>query len=221
MYRCDVQVLNNYFRKFGLPERIISDNGSCFRSEKFRLFCDELDIRHITPSPHYHQRNGRAERVDVSIENILKRSSSDIDITKALITYLDTPMCDTVPSPAELFQNRRISNRLSMTMTSAPLTDQAKTRLSNKRSAHLKPMKHDDDIYVPNQPISFTDDDSDEWKPGYTESKDASPDSYWIVNDKSCRRLRRNKHDIKHFHATIAQQRPQSQVQFRSPLTIR
>ena len=34
------KVLNNIFRKFGLPEKIISDNGPCFRSNNFRRFCD-------------------------------------------------------------------------------------------------------------------------------------------------------------------------------------
>ena len=32
------KVLNNIFRKFGQPEKIISDNGPCFRSN-FRRFC--------------------------------------------------------------------------------------------------------------------------------------------------------------------------------------
>ena len=130
------KVLNNIFRKFGLPEKIISDNGPCFRSNNFRRFCDQLDIRHVTSSPYYHQSNGRAERAVATIEQILKKSASDIDITKALTTYLDT-----LPSRAELFHNRRSNTRLSMAMTPAPLTDQQKTHLSDKRSAHLKSSK--------------------------------------------------------------------------------
>ena len=212
--------LNNIFRKFGLPEKIISDNGPCFSSNDFRCFCDQLDIGHVTSSPHYHQSNGRAERAVATIEQILKKSASNIDITKALTTYLDTPVSDTLPSPAELFYNRRINTRLSMAMTPAPLTDQQKSNLSDRRSAHLKPVKQDNYIYMPNQPIWFTDDDSDEWKPGYVESKDTSPDSYWIINDKTNRRLRRNKHDIKPRHTTIAQQRPQPQVPVRCPANL-
>ena len=111
--------------------------GSCFRSNNFRRFCDQLDIGHVTSSPYYHQSNGRAERAVATIEQILKKSASDIDITKALTTYLDTPVSDTLPSPAELFHDRRINTRLSMGMTPAPLTDQQKTHLSDKRSAHL------------------------------------------------------------------------------------
>lgn len=33
--RAVTKVLNNIFRKFGLPEKIISDNGPCFRSGNF------------------------------------------------------------------------------------------------------------------------------------------------------------------------------------------
>ena len=97
--------MNSNFRKFGLPERIISDNGPCFRSDKFQRFCDQLEIGHITSSPHYHQSNGRAERAVETIEQILRKSASDIEITKAVTTYLDTPVSGTLTSPAELFLN--------------------------------------------------------------------------------------------------------------------
>ena len=116
--------LNNIFRKFGLPEKIIFDNGLWFSSNDFRCFCDQIDIGHVTSSPHYHQSNGRAERAVATIKQILKKSASNINITKALTTYLDTPVSDTLPSPAELFYNRRIKTRLSTAMTPAPLTDQ-------------------------------------------------------------------------------------------------
>ena len=91
------KALNNIFRKFGLPERIISDNGPCFKSEKFRCFCDQLDVGHVTSSPYHHQSNGRAERAIATVEQILKKSTSDTDITKALIAYLDTPVSGTLP----------------------------------------------------------------------------------------------------------------------------
>ena len=209
------KALNNIFRKFGLPERIISDNGPCFKSEKFRCFCDQLDIGHVTSSPYHHQSNGRVERAIATVEQILRKSASDTDITKALITYLDTPISGTLPSPAELFYSRPINTRLSMSMKPTPLTDQQKADLNDKRSTHLRPLKHDKNVYIPNQPIWFTDDNSNEWAPGYIDSNDTSPDSYWIITEKSDRRLRRNKRDIKPRHTTIAQQRPQRQVPVR------
>ena len=42
--------LNNILRKFGLAEKINSHNGPCFRSGKFRSFCNQLDIVNITSS---------------------------------------------------------------------------------------------------------------------------------------------------------------------------
>ena len=204
------KVLNSIFQKFGLPEKILSDNGPCFKSNTFKRFCEQLDIGHLTSSPHYHQSNGRAERAIETIEQILKKARNDIEITKALTTYLDTPVSDTLPSPAELFHNRRINTRLSMTMIPVPLSDQQKINLNDKRSAHLKPSKHDRNIYLPNQPVWFTDDASEDWKPGYIESKDSAPDSYWIINNKTSRRIRRNKHDIKPRQTSFTQQRPQA-----------
>ena len=102
-----IKVLNNIFRKFGLPrpDKMISDYGQCFRSSHFRRFCDQLDIRQITSNPHHHQRNGRAERTVATIEQILKKSAVDVEITKALTTYLGTPVSDSLPSPSELFRN--------------------------------------------------------------------------------------------------------------------
>ena len=77
------------------------------------------------------------------------------------------------------------------------LSDEQKTRLAEHRAAHLRPGKSSNDNYVPDQLIWFTEDGSPEWKPGYLESKDPQPDSYWIVSEGDSRRLRRNKHDIK------------------------
>ena len=155
------------------------------------------------------------ERAITTVEQILKKSAKDADITKALITYLDTPISDTLSSPAELFYSRPINTRLSMSMKPAPLTDQQKADLNVKHSMHLRPLKHDKNIFIPNQPVWFTGDNSNEWAPGYIHSNDTSPDSYWIITKRSDRRLRRNKRDIKPRHTTIPQQRPQPQVPVR------
>ena len=203
-----LKALNNIFSKFGLPERIICDNGPCYKSDAFRRFCERLDIGHTTSSPYHHQSNGRAERAIATVKQILKKAESQTDVTKAITAYIDTPLSELLPSSAELFYNRHINTRLSMNMVPSPLLDRRKTDLNEKRSSHLKPSQTDVS-YLPSQPIWYTDDTSDEWKPGYMEARDSAPDSYRIINDKSNRRLRRNKHDIKPRHGQIALQRPQ------------
>ena len=53
---------------------------------------------------------------------------------------------------------------------------------------------------MPSQPVWFTDDVSNEWRPGYIESADDVP-------DMSNRRVRQNIHDIKPRHTIITQQK--------------
>ena len=142
---------------------------------------------------------------------MLRKCNSEIGLTLALLAYHDTPISDALPSPAELMFSRRTCTRLIPTSQQSVLSDTQKSVLTQKRAAHLKPSKDCRD-YIPNQPIWFSDDSSDEWKPGYIESKDVHPHSYWIVNDKNNRRIRRNLNDIKPRHPTVRQQQPETWV---------
>jgi hypothetical protein len=194
--------LNQIFQKFGLVEEIYSDNGPCFKSDKFSMFCQALEIAHQTSSPHYHQSMGRVERAIQTVKQILKRSKTILDVTCGLITYHDTPINDLLPSPAELFFGRRINTRLGLMCAPQTMTDTQKMRLSEQRSAHLKTSRQQPDEYTPDQPVWFTEDGSTEWKPAIIISRDPHPDSYWIYNPSSNQRIRRNRHDLKPRYAT-------------------
>ena len=192
-----ITTLNNNFRKFGLVESIISDNGGCFSSEKFAKFCNEHEVDCLTSSPYYHESNGRAERAIGTVKQILRKSKTEAEVTMALLAYQDTPVSNDLPSPAELFFNRRINNRLDLMYQPTTLTDTQKTSLAEKRAAHLRPAKSAKDEYTPNQAVWYTEDGCREWKPGFIDCRDPRPDSYWIVNAENNRRFRRNRHDIK------------------------
>jgi transposase InsO family protein len=43
-------------------QRLMSDNGSCYRSKLFARVCTEAGIRHIFTKPYTPQTNGKAER---------------------------------------------------------------------------------------------------------------------------------------------------------------
>ena len=68
--------------------------------KSFNAFCDQLDIGHVTSSPYHPQSIGGTERAIATVEQNLKKSASDTDIPKALITYLDTPISGSLLSPA-------------------------------------------------------------------------------------------------------------------------
>ncbi len=52
-----------YYAKLGVAvERVMTDNGSCYRSGAFRKACKSLGLRHIRTKPYTPKTNGKAER---------------------------------------------------------------------------------------------------------------------------------------------------------------
>lgn len=52
-----------YFQSLGVRiDRVMTDNGSCYRSRAFARACRDLDIKHIRTKPYTPQTNGKAER---------------------------------------------------------------------------------------------------------------------------------------------------------------
>ena len=52
-----------YYKSLGVTvERVITDNGSCYRSSTVRNACRRLGLRHIRTRPYTPKTNGKAER---------------------------------------------------------------------------------------------------------------------------------------------------------------
>jgi transposase InsO family protein len=52
-----------YYQRHGIPvERVLTDNGSAYRSTLHALCCRQLRIRHLKSRPYRPQTNGKAER---------------------------------------------------------------------------------------------------------------------------------------------------------------
>lgn len=52
-----------YYAKLGVRiERVMTDNGSCYRSKTFRAACTRLGLRQIFTKPYTPKTNGKAER---------------------------------------------------------------------------------------------------------------------------------------------------------------
>lgn len=80
-----------YRRRRIQVERILTDNGACYRSKDFALACRELGARHGFTRPYRPQTNGKAERF---IQTLLrewayaKRYRSSAERTKLLAPWL-------------------------------------------------------------------------------------------------------------------------------------
>ena len=52
-----------YYASLGIViERVMTDNGSCYRSKAFAKACRTLGLKHIRTRPYTPKTNGKAER---------------------------------------------------------------------------------------------------------------------------------------------------------------
>ena len=52
-----------YYASLGIKvERVMTDNGSCYKSFAFRRLCQRLGLKHIRTRPYTPKTNGKAER---------------------------------------------------------------------------------------------------------------------------------------------------------------
>ncbi|KAK0578135.1 hypothetical protein LWI29_005686 [Acer saccharum] len=65
-------VKKNILYRFGIPNTIITDNGTQFDGKKFRELCDKYGINNYYTSPAHPQTNGQTEAVNKIIKHNLK-----------------------------------------------------------------------------------------------------------------------------------------------------
>jgi len=59
-----------WFSSMGITvERVMSDNGSCYRSAVHAVTCRELGLRHLFTQPYRPRTNGKAERFIQTLQN--------------------------------------------------------------------------------------------------------------------------------------------------------
>ncbi|XP_038635084.1 uncharacterized protein K02A2.6-like, partial [Scyliorhinus canicula] len=105
------------FSTHGLPEVLVTDNGTQFTSEEFARFMKMNGIRHIRTAPYHPASNGLAERAVQTFKRGLKKQSSrsmDTRLAWFLFSYRTTPHAVTGVAPTELLMGRRLRTRLSM-----------------------------------------------------------------------------------------------------------
>ncbi|XP_043063528.1 uncharacterized protein K02A2.6-like [Drosophila ficusphila] len=107
-----ITFLRQLFATHGIPDEIVSDNGTAFTSEEFKLFTKNNRIRHIRSAPFHPATNGQAERMVQTTKSYLKKLDRHTDINIALARFLfdqhTTPHSVTKHSPAELLFNREL-----------------------------------------------------------------------------------------------------------------
>ena len=100
------KVTKKVFALFGVPNKIISDNGPQFIGHHFQDMMTKFGITRVTSSPVQPKSHGFSAVKTVTYQKSLIRKSPD-DISTALLLHRTTPIGTGLPSPAELFSTGR------------------------------------------------------------------------------------------------------------------
>ena len=105
-------LVDEIFYKFGIPERIHSDQGRNFESKIVREICKRFDVRKSRTSPYHPEGNGQVERMNRTIYGLLraleeeKRNKWHLYLQSLVFIYNCTPHSVTQFSPYFLFFGR-------------------------------------------------------------------------------------------------------------------
>ncbi|GKV46573.1 hypothetical protein SLEP1_g53545 [Rubroshorea leprosula] len=103
-----VEDTQNYVKKFGIPKRIIANNGPQFRATALRSFCNDYGIELALTSVYTPQSNGQAESANKIVlrglkTRVLAAHSNWVDeLNKVLWSCRTTPSSATGETPCSL-----------------------------------------------------------------------------------------------------------------------
>eukprot|EP00731_Ephydatia_muelleri_P000822 Em0001g822a len=111
-----IKILRNLFATHGLPEMVVSDNGSAFTSVEFQTFVKRNGIRHVRSAPYHPSSNGQTERVVQTFKEAILKTTGDLDarLARFVFQYRLTPHTTTGLSPAEMLLGRRPRSHLDL-----------------------------------------------------------------------------------------------------------
>ena len=174
MFALIINVLREFFQRWGVPEEISMDGAPNYMSQKITTWLTSWGVTHTrVSSAYYPQSNGRAEVAVKSLKRLIegntgpRGSINNDDIAKALMQYRNTPHRDGSGSPAELAIGRCIRDTLPLHQhrykinpnwarnlhereLSMNKQNQALKQLYDKGSKCLKPLSVGDEVLSQN-----------------------------------------------------------------------
>ncbi|UYV81812.1 K02A2.6-like [Cordylochernes scorpioides] len=111
-----INSLKEIFATHGLPDVIVSDNGTPFTLELFKTFLKRNGVRHILCAPYHAASNGQVERAIQTLKNLLRKNSSGNWTTRLYRSLLSMRIAinsTTQKSPAQLLMNRNLKSLIN------------------------------------------------------------------------------------------------------------
>lgn len=80
------------FCRYGIPQRVVTDNGTNFTSQKMVKFAADWDFELVSSAPHHQQANGKAEAAVKIAKHLMKKAEeSGNDFWYALLHWRNIP----------------------------------------------------------------------------------------------------------------------------------
>jgi len=109
-----VNKLKPHLARYGLPDRLATDNGPQFECAEFQTFVAEYQFEHVKTSPRYPQSNGKAENSVKTAKNILKKTADASRDPHLSLDFRNTPSEGMDSTPAQRLFSRRTRTALPM-----------------------------------------------------------------------------------------------------------
>ena len=107
-----IKELKAIFARYGVPDTLVTDNGSQFSSAEFAVFAKTWVFEHKT-SPTYPQSNGKAEKAVQTVKTLFRKcKASGTSEFQALLDWRNMPTAGIGTSPAQHLMGRRCKTLL-------------------------------------------------------------------------------------------------------------
>jgi hypothetical protein len=148
-----ISVMRSLFARYGLPVRVVSDNGPQFISEEFSQFLKRNGIQHTLSPPYHASTNGQAESGVHTFKRMFDKSDSKLSldkrVTNVLFSYRNLPHSTTGKTPSELFLKRSPRTRLSLLKPCLKSQVELKQERSKSYQDGPQPRPRTYDLYQP------------------------------------------------------------------------
>lgn len=114
------EALLDIYSRVGIPEEVISDQGSQFISDYMKEFSRLLGMKQLPTTPYHAMANGLVERFNGTLKSMLKKLCAQEPnqwhrlINAALFAYREVPQESTGFAPFELLYGRSVRGPISV-----------------------------------------------------------------------------------------------------------
>ena len=197
-----ISVLKQIFSEYGIPNKVMSDNGPQYASFSFKSFAEEWGFQHCTSSPRFPQSNGMVERHIRTVKSMFQKADQGhTDKELALLCLRTTPVSSKIPSPGEILMGRKLRCNLPVKTKNSSFADSDEIQnelqvRQDKQKMYFDRKSKDLPPLIPGQNVRVQNTDSGHWEKATVISDCNQPRSY-ILNTEDGKNLRRNRVQIR------------------------